>query len=105
MVKIRGVFFDLYGTLLRYGAMDSAWADWLHCPATSAPDEPKTCFCGAFSFAQWCLAVAAHQLAAIDDDRRIEQRIGLNFVQAEDQHRSDGCESLEDVGKFSVAQI
>lgn len=25
----RGVFFDLYGTLLTYGAMDRAWADWL----------------------------------------------------------------------------
>ncbi|MEW6753599.1 MAG: HAD family hydrolase [Candidatus Latescibacterota bacterium] len=25
----RGVFFDLYGTLLVYGDMKSAWADWL----------------------------------------------------------------------------
>ena len=27
---IRGVFFDLYGTLLVYGDMKKAWADWLH---------------------------------------------------------------------------
>ena len=25
----RGVFFDLYGTLLPYGDMEAAWADWL----------------------------------------------------------------------------
>lgn len=25
----KGVFFDLYGTLLRYGDMDRAWGDWL----------------------------------------------------------------------------
>jgi FMN phosphatase YigB (HAD superfamily) len=39
MAEIRGVFFDLYGTLLRYGDMKSAWADWLRCPATSARVE------------------------------------------------------------------
>ena len=27
---IRGVFFDLYGTLFVYGDMKKAWADWLH---------------------------------------------------------------------------
>lgn len=27
--SIRGVFFDLYGTLLTYGDMKSAWSDWL----------------------------------------------------------------------------
>ena len=27
---IRGIFFDLYGTLLVYGNMKKAWADWLH---------------------------------------------------------------------------
>ena len=27
---IRGVFFDLYGTLFVYGDMEKAWADWLH---------------------------------------------------------------------------
>ena len=27
---MRGVFFDLYGTLLVYGDMKKAWADWLH---------------------------------------------------------------------------
>ena len=64
MAKIRGGFFDLYGTLLGYGDIDSSWADWLRCPATSAPDEPKTSFCGAFSFAQLCFAVAARQLVA-----------------------------------------
>ena len=26
---IRGVFFDLYGTLLLYGDMDRAWEAWL----------------------------------------------------------------------------
>jgi hypothetical protein len=25
----QGVFFDLYGTLLIYGDMTAAWADWL----------------------------------------------------------------------------
>lgn len=30
MKPIRGVFFDLYGTLLVYGDMKKAWADWLH---------------------------------------------------------------------------
>ncbi|MFC1452257.1 HAD family hydrolase [Verrucomicrobiota bacterium] len=25
----KGVFFDLYGTLLVYGDMEAAWADWL----------------------------------------------------------------------------
>ena len=25
----KGVFFDLYGTLLIYGDMSAAWADWL----------------------------------------------------------------------------
>ena len=39
MAEIRGVFFDLYGTFLRYGDMKSAWADWLRCPATSAQVE------------------------------------------------------------------
>ncbi len=28
-MKARGVFFDLYGTLLIYGDMKQAWADWL----------------------------------------------------------------------------
>ena len=28
-IEIRGVFFDLYGTLLVYGDMPSAWAAWL----------------------------------------------------------------------------
>ena len=28
-MTIRGVFFDLYGTLLSYGDVDAAWADWL----------------------------------------------------------------------------
>lgn len=28
-IEIRGVFFDLYGTLLVYGDMDSAWMAWL----------------------------------------------------------------------------
>lgn len=27
---MRGVLFDLYGTLLVYGDMKKAWADWLH---------------------------------------------------------------------------
>jgi len=27
---IRGIFFDLYGTLFIYGNMQKAWADWLH---------------------------------------------------------------------------
>ena len=39
MAEIRGVFFDVYGTLLRYGEMKLAWADWLRCPATSAQAE------------------------------------------------------------------
>jgi HAD superfamily hydrolase (TIGR01509 family) len=28
---IRGIFFDLYGTLFLYSNMKKAWADWLHC--------------------------------------------------------------------------
>ena len=28
-MNIKGVFFDLYGTLLVYGDMKAAWADWL----------------------------------------------------------------------------
>ena len=28
-MKVSGVFFDLYGTLLRYGDMSSAWEEWL----------------------------------------------------------------------------
>ena len=28
-MKAQGFFFDLYGTLLVYGNMDQAWADWL----------------------------------------------------------------------------
>ena len=28
--RIRGVFFDLYGTLLTYGDMSKAWSDWLN---------------------------------------------------------------------------
>ena len=28
-MTINGIFFDLYGTLLVYGNMDAAWADWL----------------------------------------------------------------------------
>lgn len=28
-MSIRGIFFDLYGTLLVYGDMQTAWADWL----------------------------------------------------------------------------
>ncbi len=28
-VKTKGVFFDLYGTLLIYGDMEAAWSDWL----------------------------------------------------------------------------
>lgn len=27
---IRGIFFDLYGTLFIYGDMEKAWAEWLH---------------------------------------------------------------------------
>ena len=29
-MTINGIFFDLYGTLLVYGNMDAAWADWLN---------------------------------------------------------------------------
>ena len=28
-MKVKGVFFDLYGTLFRYGDMSTAWAEWL----------------------------------------------------------------------------
>lgn len=28
-MKVKGVFFDLYGTLLLYGDMSSAWSEWL----------------------------------------------------------------------------
>lgn len=28
-MKVKGVFFDLYGTLLLYGDMSSAWVEWL----------------------------------------------------------------------------
>ena len=28
-MKVKGVFFDLYGTLLQYGDMSSAWTEWL----------------------------------------------------------------------------
>jgi putative hydrolase of the HAD superfamily len=28
-MEIKGVFFDIYGTLLTYGDMSAAWADWL----------------------------------------------------------------------------
>jgi putative hydrolase of the HAD superfamily len=28
-MSIRGIFFDLYGTLLVYGDMQAAWSDWL----------------------------------------------------------------------------
>ena len=41
MAEIRGVFFDLYGTLLRYGDMKSAWADWLRCPGASAETSQR----------------------------------------------------------------
>lgn len=38
-MAIRGVFFDLYGTLLEFGDMDAAWRDWLdtfhHCLCAS----------------------------------------------------------------------
>ena len=27
---LKGIFFDLYGTLLEFGDMEKAWADWLH---------------------------------------------------------------------------
>jgi putative hydrolase of the HAD superfamily len=29
-MSLRGVFFDLYGTLLCYGDMQAAWTDWMH---------------------------------------------------------------------------
>lgn len=29
-MTINGIFFDLYGTLLVYGNMDTAWSDWLN---------------------------------------------------------------------------
>ena len=29
-MTIKGIFFDLYGTLLVYGNMDAAWSDWLN---------------------------------------------------------------------------
>lgn len=29
-MAINGIFFDLYGTLLVYGNMDTAWSDWLN---------------------------------------------------------------------------
>jgi len=57
MAEIRGVFFDVYGTLLRYGDMKLAWADWLRCPATSAQTSqgpvsaarsPRTALCSAW---------------------------------------------------------
>ena len=28
-MSVKGIFFDLYGTLLVYGNMDAAWSDWL----------------------------------------------------------------------------
>ena len=57
MAEIRSVFFDVYGTLLRYGDMKLAWADWLRCPATSAPmsqgpvsaaRSPRAALCSAW---------------------------------------------------------
>lgn len=29
-MSLRGVFFDLYGTLLCFGDMQAAWMDWMH---------------------------------------------------------------------------
>ena len=57
MAEIRSVFFDVYGTLLRYGDMKLAWADWLRCPATSAQTSqgpvsaarsPRAALCSAW---------------------------------------------------------
>jgi hypothetical protein len=28
-MRVNGIFFDLYGTLLIYGDMTAAWSDWL----------------------------------------------------------------------------
>ncbi|MFX0070542.1 MAG: HAD family hydrolase [Candidatus Hermodarchaeota archaeon] len=28
-MKVKGIFFDLYGTLIVYGDMEQAWSDWL----------------------------------------------------------------------------
>jgi len=36
--RARGVFFDLYGTLLIYGNMNQAWSDWLDCVLTNLRD-------------------------------------------------------------------
>jgi len=35
---IRGILFDLYGTLFVYGDMKKAWADWLNCFHSSMHD-------------------------------------------------------------------
>ena len=35
---IRGIFFDLFGTLFIYGDMKKAWSDWLYCLYSSMQD-------------------------------------------------------------------
>jgi putative hydrolase of the HAD superfamily len=46
---IRGIFFDLYGTLFIYGDMKKAWADWLHHFFMSLKEHGLTLTKGEFS--------------------------------------------------------
>ena len=75
-MRIRGIFFDLYGTLLIYGNMKQAWSDWLstfyHLLVQQGLDMPKETFAqecnGFFSSAE--PATNENNLTALE--RRIE---------------------------------
>jgi HAD superfamily hydrolase (TIGR01509 family) len=51
-VKTKGVFFDLYGTLLIYGDMEAAWSDWL--TALRGCLQPHGLFMAQEDFAERC---------------------------------------------------
>jgi hypothetical protein len=50
---IKGIFFDLFGTLFIYGDMQKSWADWLHGLYTPLVEEAGLT-CTKDIFAQHC---------------------------------------------------
>jgi putative hydrolase of the HAD superfamily len=74
-MRIQGIFFDLYGTLLVYGNMKRAWSDWLatfyHLLKKQGLNMPKE------SFAEKCAGFFSSEEPAADEQHltALERRI------------------------------
>jgi putative hydrolase of the HAD superfamily len=95
-MRIQGIFFDLYGTLLVYGNMKQAWSDWLstfyHLLKKRGLNVPKE------TFAQECDGFFSSAEPAADGDNltALERRIDALGLQLNHQLGKKELRSIAD---------